>query len=263
MSTPIVVTPIQHKQNLPQPPTSNSSNPHQSIYKTIAPPQQNTTIYVEASENGLSNTSSTSSTSSSATVSPMIENSSSSSTTTRRSKGLRVRTPHSHEPSKKTSNQTLSNSNSNTFQKIEQLATKRHVRLYQIESHIAEKDADGTMWLSKLPEDEPPKKLIDIPTSSNKNKVEFVDWQAFNGKTGIGYLLFTAKGAKYWADAASVRWIESGKASGNFVPGKCVFVVKNDKVNGLSYGVRVLPTSATSSSSGSSPQNDEDDFIEE
>ena len=107
----------------------------------------------------------------------------------------------------------------------------------RLSEHITKVDNKGTKWLGKTQEDDPPLKLSQIPTDLMHNEVEFVHWQPFNGKFSLSYLLYTAKGAKYWANAPAVKWLEAAKHEGK-VPGVCTFVVKNTRDEGLQYGFR-------------------------
>ena len=107
----------------------------------------------------------------------------------------------------------------------------------RLSEHITKVDNKGTKWLGKTQEDDPPLKLSQIPTDLRHNEVEFVHWQPFNGKFSLSYLLYTAKGAKYWANAPAVKWLEAAKHEGK-VPGVCTFVVKNTRDEGLQYGFR-------------------------
>ena len=107
----------------------------------------------------------------------------------------------------------------------------------RLSEHITKVDNKGTKWLGKTQEDDPPLKLSQIPTDLRHNEVEFVHWQPFNGKFSLSYLLYTAKGSKYWANAPAVKWLEAAKHEGK-VPGVCTFVVKNTRDEGLQYGFR-------------------------
>ena len=121
----------------------------------------------------------------------------------------------------------------------------------RLSEHITKVDNKGTKWLGKTQEDDPPLKLSQIPTDLRHNEVEFVHWQPFYGKFSLSYLLYTAKGAKYWANAPAVKWLEAAKHEGK-VPGVCTFVVKNTKDEGLQYGFRYEDEAA-------SPKDNSDD----
>lgn len=223
-TTPIVVTPMAHTQNLPPPPTA-AQGKHQTLLKQTPPPPPGAIQLT--TENPLPEITSPPPTSSTTKVRTKNQG-----TTRRRAD------PNTKEALKKSTNQSL---HVTTQSKVEAIAAglKKAQRTYSLDSHIVETAEDGTMWLEQLAEDEPPKKLHEIPTDARRNTVEFVDWQPFKGKTSLGYLLFTGQGFKYWADAASIRWLEAAKAKGH-IPGNCAFVVRHDKSSGLRYGIRVF-----------------------
>lgn len=133
---------------------------------------------------------------------------------------------------------------------------------FKIEAFISKRDNKGIMWMEKLPDDDAPKRLNQIPTDPKHNEVEFTRWQEYNGKTSIGMLLYTIRGVKYWADSGSIRWLQNAKNDG-FVPGRCTFIVKNTKTEGLQYGFRALdPTllaQQQQQKGNQSPSSDEDD----
>ena len=107
----------------------------------------------------------------------------------------------------------------------------------KLSDHIINIDNKGTKWLGKTYDDEPPKKLIEIPTDNKHNEIEFINWQLVNGKFAPNYLLFTNTGSKYWANTTATMWLEAAKVEGK-VPGNCTFVVKNTKDDGLLFGFR-------------------------
>ena len=107
----------------------------------------------------------------------------------------------------------------------------------KLADHIIDIDNKGTKWLGKTYDDEPPKKLVEIPTDNKHNEIEFINWQLVNGKFAPNYLLFTSTGSKYWANTTATMWLEAAKAEGK-VPGNCTFVVKNTKDAGLLFGFR-------------------------
>lgn len=107
----------------------------------------------------------------------------------------------------------------------------------KLSDHIINIDNKGTKWLGKTYDDEPPKKLIEIPTDNKHNEIEFINWQLVNGKFAPNYLLFTNTGSKYWANTTATMWLEAAKVEGK-VPGNCTFVVKNTKDAGLLFGFR-------------------------
>ena len=107
----------------------------------------------------------------------------------------------------------------------------------KLSDHIINIDNKGTKWLGKTYDDEPPKKLVEIPTDNKHNEIEFVNWQLVNGKFAPNYLLFTSTGSKYWANTTATMWLEAAKIEGK-VPGNCTFVVKNTKDVGLLFGFR-------------------------
>lgn len=107
----------------------------------------------------------------------------------------------------------------------------------KLSDHIINIDNKGTKWLGKTYDDEPPKKLIEIPTDNKHNEIEFINWQLVNGKFAPNYLLFTNTGSKYWANTTATMWLEAAKVEGK-VPGNCTFVVKNTKDVGLLFGFR-------------------------
>ncbi len=151
------------------------------------------------------------------------------------------------KPKKKASN---NNSKKVSNPKIIQTPGLRQVmsalaKELRLSEHITKIDNKGTKWLGKTQEDDLPLKLSQIPTDLRHNEVEFVHWQPFNGKFSLSYLLYTAKGAKYWANAPAVKWLEAAKHEGK-VPGVCTFVVKNTKDEGLQYGFRYEDEPATS-----------------
>lgn len=125
-----------------------------------------------------------------------------------------------------------------TSKKQKDKLTKEVNKEYKFNKYTNEPDKQGTIWMKQIPEDIAPRRLSEIPTDPKKNEVEFVYWQLFNGKTSIGYLLHTALGAKYWADAGSIRWLKSAEGAG-YMPGNCTFVVKHEK-SGFSYGFRMM-----------------------
>lgn len=56
----------------------------------------------------------------------------------------------------------------------------------------------------------------------------------------MGYLLFTAKGYKYWADGGAIKWLEAATNMGH-TPETCSFMVRHEKKEGkspFSYGFR-------------------------
>lgn len=230
--TPIVVSPLGHTQNLPQPPTAAARDKHPGLVVNAPPPppgarqqQPDSPLPEISSPPPISSTSSSSS-----ATKPRTKNQSISS--------RRRAEPNTKEALKKSSNPSL---HVTTQAKVEAIAAglKKSQRTYSLDSHIAETSEDGVMWLEHLAEDDPPRKLSEIPTDARHNTIEFVDWQSFKGRTSIGYLLFTGQGNRYWADAASIRWLEAAKAKGH-VPGNCAFVVRNEKVSGLRYGIKVF-----------------------
>ena len=147
--------------------------------------------------------------------------------------------PNTKESLKKVSNPLVVSQSPGLRQVMAALA--KELRLSE---HIIKVDNKGTKWLGKTQDDEPPLKLSQIPTDLRHNEVEFVHWQPFNGKFSLSYLLYTAKGAKYWANAPAVKWLEAAKHEGK-VPGVCTFVVKNTKDDGLQYGFRYEDEAAT------------------
>lgn len=147
--------------------------------------------------------------------------------------------PNTKESLKKVSNPLVVSQSPGLRQVMAALA--KELRLSE---HIIKVDNKGTKWLGKTQDDEPPLKLSQIPTDLRHNEVEFVHWQPFNGKFSLSYLLYTAKGAKYWANAPAVKWLEAAKHEGK-VPGVCTFVVKNTKDEGLQYGFRYEDEAAT------------------
>lgn len=160
--------------------------------------------------------------------------------------------PNTKESVKKVSNPLVVSQSPGLRQIMAALA--KELRLSE---HIIKVDNKGTKWLGKTQDDEPPLKLSQIPTDLRHNEVEFVHWQPFNGKFSLSYLLYTAKGAKYWANAPAVKWLEAAKHEGK-VPGVCTFVVKNTKDDGLQYGFRYADDEAATPKDNS----DDDEIID-
>ena len=97
-------------------------------------------------------------------------------------------------------------------------------------------------WMDKVPEDEDPRKLNEIPVVPPHNTIEFTYWEPFNAKTNSTYLLFTSQGYRYWADAGAIRWLNAAANEG-YTPANSIFVVKrtqgaNDARPTLSYGFK-------------------------
>lgn len=228
MSTPIVVTPIT-RSSLPQPPTAKQGS-HQLLFQGAPPPPPAQTEKNDAPESPLPPISSVTSEGAADVTHGAATKKTRSSTVARKRPAA-----NTHEAVKKATNPTAVT----TRAKLEQVTRGLAKGTLNLDQHVAEKAADGTIWFERLPEDEPPKKLHEIPTDPRRNVVEFTDWQQFKGRTSIGYLLFTAQGARYWGDAATVRWLQAAELKGDR-PGTAVYVVKNDKSSGLHYGLRRL-----------------------
>ena len=119
-----------------------------------------------------------------------------------------------------------------------------------LSDYIVRVDNKGTRWLKKF-SDEPPRKLTDIPIDNRHNEIEITSWQPITGKYGPTYLLYTAKGVKYWANTAATKVIDFVQAHGK-IPGNCTIVVKHTKDFDFQFGVRFADEEERSSSSSSS-----------
>lgn len=144
-----------------------------------------------------------------------------------------------------------------TSREMEKIA-QEIARDFKFKNFAGRADSRGIMWMERMPDDDAPKKLSQIPTDAKHNEVEFTRWQEFKGKTSIGYLLYTVRGVKYWADACAIRWLQSARADG-LLPGSCTFIVRNDKNKGLIYGFRKLETMDIESDHDEIEEDDDDD----
>ena len=121
-------------------------------------------------------------------------------------------------------------------------------------------DNKGTRWLKKFVED-PPKKLTDIPTDSRHNEVEFTNWISYNGNFGETYMLYTAKGVRYYANTGAIKTLNLAKALDK-VPGNCTLIIKHNKGFDFSYGLRYADERNDTSSTvtvSTPPLRDDDD----
>ena len=119
---------------------------------------------------------------------------------------------------------------------------QRKLQTYSLKGHWGRKDTKGVRWMDKVPEDEDPRKLNEIPVVPPHNTIEFTYWEPFNAKTNSTYLLFTSQGYRYWADAGAIRWLNAAANEG-YTPANSIFVVKrtqgaNDARATLSYGFK-------------------------